>query len=406
MSKKAWIADDWTYRRGPKKGEKKPTYGTGLRWRVVWMDPDTHRERSKSFKKKTDADAFRTKTEDSLRGDTYVSATVAALTVRDAAEAWLNSKKRIKPAARRKYRDDLDNYALPRWGDKLLTAVKRPDIEAWISDLANGTAPRRADAKAFDGVLSSSSIEGVFTVLNASFRYAMREGWIRQNPATGVETPKPKGEPVIFLTYAELEHLIASARRVGRESDAVMVAVMGNIGLRPGEAVALDVGDVDLRARRIHVSKTVTLDDDRRHVIGDTPKTPSAIRAVPIPPHLLADLEALTKGRDRIEPLFTSPKGERLNLYNWRARNWSKAKDAADMPAGLTPKGLRHTAASHAIAAGADVLVVQQMLGHASATETLNTYAKLWPDRLDDVTTKMSKARAKALKKAKPPISS
>lgn len=67
---------------------------------------------------------------------------------------------------------------------------------------------------------------------------------------------------------------------------------------------------------------------------------------------------------------------------------------------------MRHTAASLAIAAGADVLVVQRMLGHASATETLNTYAKLWPDRLDEVTAAMSKARAKALKKAERPRSS
>lgn len=66
------------------------------------------------------------------------------------------------------------------------------------------------------------------------------------------------------------------------------------------------------------------------------------------------------------------------------------------MPADLTPKELRHTAACLAIAAGADVLVVQQMLGHADATETLNTYAKLWPDRLDQVTSLMSRAREAA----------
>ncbi|MCK2035675.1 tyrosine-type recombinase/integrase [Microbacterium sp. SSW1-49] len=387
MSKKVWIADRW-------RGEKT---GTGLRWQVVWIDPDTKREKSKSFKKKADADRHQTFIEHSLRSDTYLSPEVAALTVADAAEAWMKSKKRIKPAARRKYRDDLDNYALPRWGHLPLSAVKRPDIEAWISDLADGTAPRRADAKAFSGVLSPASIDGIFTVLNASFRYAVREGWIRQNPATGVETPKAKTEPVIFLTHPELEALIDGTRQAGNLSDAVMVAVMGNIGLRPGEAVALDVADVDIPAKRIYVSKTVTLDDDRRHVIGDSPKTAAGIRAVPIPPHLLDDLNALTEGRDDGDPLFTSPRGDRLNLYNWRARNWTKAKQAAGAPAGLTPKGLRHTAASLAIAAGADVLVVQRMLGHASATETLNTYAKLWPDRLNEVTAAMSRARTHAL---------
>lgn len=94
---------------------------------------------------------------------------------------------------------------------------------------------------------------------------------------------KAKTEPVIFLTHPELEALIDGTRQAGNLSDAVVVAVMGNIGLRPGEAVALDVADVDIAAKRIYVSKTVTFDDDRRHVIEDSPKTATGIRAVPIP---------------------------------------------------------------------------------------------------------------------------
>ncbi|MCS5721086.1 tyrosine-type recombinase/integrase [Herbiconiux sp. CPCC 203407] len=61
---------------------------------------------------------------------------------------------------------------------------------------------------------------------------------------------------------------------------------------------------------------------------------------------------------------------------------------------------LRHTAASMAIAAGADVKLVQRMLGHRDATETLNTYGHLWPDKLNEVTEAMETARAKALEKS------
>ena len=59
----------------------------------------------------------------------------------------------------------------------------------------------------------------------------------------------------------------------------------------------------------------------------------------------------------------------------------------------LYPHQLRHTAASLAIAAGADVKVVQQMLGHASATMTLDTYGHLFEDRLDEVGDAMDRAR-------------
>ncbi|MGJ5947436.1 tyrosine-type recombinase/integrase [Streptomyces neyagawaensis] len=67
----------------------------------------------------------------------------------------------------------------------------------------------------------------------------------------------------------------------------------------------------------------------------------------------------------------------------------------------VTPHKLRHTAASLAIASGADVNVVQTMLGHKSATLTLDTYGHLFPDRLDEVSKKMHKRRAKQLAKAK-----
>ncbi|OLT25900.1 integrase [Nocardiopsis sp. CNR-923] len=64
---------------------------------------------------------------------------------------------------------------------------------------------------------------------------------------------------------------------------------------------------------------------------------------------------------------------------------------------GLTPHKLRHTAASLAIAAGADVKVVQAMLGHATATMTLDRYGHLFPDRLDEVAEAMDAARSRVL---------
>lgn len=87
-----------------------------------------------------------------------------------------------------------------------------------------------------------------------------------------------------------------------------------------------------------------------------------------------------------------------MNLHNWRNRVWSKAVRTAGLDGRqLSPKALRHTAASMAIAAGADVKVVQRMLGHADASMTLNTYADLWPDRLDEVVEAVSAHRKRAL---------
>lgn len=382
-STRVWIADRW-------KGAKT---GTGKRWRVVWIDPETHRERSESFAKKTDAEARRTALEHSLRSHEYTAPEIANLTVADAVAAWMNSKKNPGEASRSTYRDRIDNYVLPRWGGVRLRAVQRTDIDAWVSALQDGSAPRREGMRGAQRPLKPATIDGILVPFIAGLRFAVQEGWIRRSPASGVETPRIQSDPVIFLTYPQLEDLIDAMRKTASPQDALLVAVMGNIGLRPGEAFALDVGDVDLQRRRISISKTWTVNGQGKPIIGTSPKTSSGNREVPIPPHLLDDLRAQMGIRPPATPLFVNRQGNHLSTSNWRNRQWRTATEDAGTPKGLTPKGLRHTAASLAIAAGADVLMVQRMLGHADATETLNTYAKLFPDQLDDVTKRMSAAR-------------
>ncbi|WP_435825186.1 tyrosine-type recombinase/integrase [Nocardiopsis alba] len=87
-----------------------------------------------------------------------------------------------------------------------------------------------------------------------------------------------------------------------------------------------------------------------------------------------------------------------LRIRNWRNREFALAVRAAGLDGmGLTPHKLRHTAASLAIAAGADVKVVQAMLGHKTATMTLGRYGHLFPDRLDEVADAMDAARLRVL---------
>ena len=94
-----------------------------------------------------------------------------------------------------------------------------------------------------------------------------------------------------------------------------------------------------------------------------------------------------------------------MRYPNFRRRDWDKAVKAAGLDGlKLTPHKLRHTAASLAIAAGADVKVVQTMLGHKSAAMTLDVYGHLWPDRLDEVADVLDAGRAGALLKLRAPI--
>jgi integrase len=80
-----------------------------------------------------------------------------------------------------------------------------------------------------------------------------------------------------------------------------------------------------------------------------------------------------------------------LRLSHFRRSVFIPAVEVTGLT-GLTPHGLRHTAASLAIASGADVKVVQTMLGHASTTMTLDLYGHLYADRLDEIADRMDAA--------------
>ena len=118
-------------------------------------------------------------------------------------------------------------------------------------------------------------------------------------------------------------------------------------------------------------------------MVFSTPKSHQA-RSVPIPRFLVDDLAAHVAGKCPSEFVFGSPRGSVLRVRNFRRLVFDRAASALGLD-GLHPHELRHTAASLAIASGADVKVVQQMLGHKSATMTLDLYGHLFGDRLDEV---------------------
>ena len=92
--------------------------------------------------------------------------------------------------------------------------------------------------------------------------------------------------------------------------------------------------------------------------------------------------------------MFPAPRGGVLRLRNWRREVFDPAARAAELD-GITPHDLRHTAASLAIAAGANIKAVQRMLGHKSAAMTLDVYSGLFEDDLDRVAQRLNE-RAQA----------
>jgi integrase len=156
---------------------------------------------------------------------------------------------------------------------------------------------------------------------------------------------------------------------------------------------ALRVRRIDFLKRRVLVAESVT--PVRGGMTwGDTKGHER--REVPLPRFLVQDLSRQVAGRSPDDPVFTGAHGAVMRSGTFRRGPLIKAAHAMGIP-GFHPHELRHTAASLAIASGADIKVVQQMMGHKSATMTLDQYGHLFPDRLDVVADAMDAARSLAL---------
>lgn len=382
---RVWISD-----RGAKY--------SGLRYRVVWIDPNTRRERSKSFKLKRDADAFQTHTENGMRSGPYRDPDADKKIFSVLAESWMKSRKKIRDSTRNRDQRDLNTWILPMWGNREIGSIRREEVINWVDALETGTAPHeyaeRAVGKVSTG-LSARSVTGLHKNFSAALSHGVTLKWLVVNEAKGVELSKPDSTRRVYLKPVQVEDLVRRIRDVGGDSNATLVQFLAYSGARIGEALSLRVGDVDFAARRVRIERTWT---DSNGTIKLGPPKSGKSRRVPLHGFLLPELAELIGDRPADAWLFEAPRGGHHSPNNWRSRIWSRATAGSQFQLmGLVPHGLRHTAASMAIASGANVKVVQEMLGHASAVETLDTYADLWPDQLDEVADKVDEARRAAL---------
>lgn len=165
---------------------------------------------------------------------------------------------------------------------------------------------------------------------------------------------------------ATFEAVVAAARDLGAEHLA-LVLLGGDAALRVGEVVGLEVDDVDLRRRVLHVRRSVS---PRGEV---TPPKGGEEREVPMTARLVDALAPLVAERGGDEPLLPGDSRGRYVSRMCIRKRLARALSAV----GLPPKGLhtlRHSCATSALVGGADVVAVQHMLGHATPETTVRMY--------------------------------
>lgn len=339
----------------------------GKRYRVQYRTPDRRNTMKRGFRTKRDGELFLATVEVSkVRGE-WVDPTKARTPVSVVAEEWFRAQVQVKPTTRSGYRFHLDKYVLPRWGNTRLVDVRHGDVQAWVGDLSEGLGP--------------SMVRQIHLVLAGVLKYAIRDGRLSNNPSDDIQLPRLSKREHGYLTHAQVRALADAS---GEQGDVVLF--LAYTGLRWGEMAGLAINRVDFGRRRIDVARAVS--EPRGVIVWGTPKNHER-RSVPFPELLLSPLEERCAGRDAEDLVFVGPDGGVLRAGNYRNRVFNAAvarcMEKDDTFPRLTPHDLRHTAASLAISAGANVKSVQRMLGHASAAMTLDVYADLFDDDLDAV---------------------
>jgi integrase len=351
----------------------------GKRYRVRYRKPDGAQTDKRGFKTKREAELFLASTTISKASGQYLDPSEGKKTLSAFAEQWKRGRlSGLKPSSQNVMETSWRVHVEPRWGARGAASIRPSEIEDWVAELSR--------------TLASQTVRRAVFALSSVLAIAERDRVILSNPAKGLQLPAKTKKPQRYLTHEQVETFAQLA-----DPHGTVVRLLAYTGLRWGEAIALRVRHLDMLRRRL------LIEDNAVWVKGQfaigTPKT-GETREVAMPVFLIPELARLCEGKGRDSFVLgtgVTPLPRSSPDTGWFVRAVRAAQAADRSFPTITPHDLRHTAASLAISAGANVKAVQRMLGHASAAMTLDVYADLFDDDLESVAVAMTKARADAV---------
>jgi len=291
------------------------------------------------------------------------------VTVEQWMDIWLSSRTDVRATTRDRIEGIVSKHVNPKLGHLPLGDLTRLGVQQWASNLPGEPA----------------SVRKIALVLSGALQLAVEDCRLSHNPAAALRLARTVQKRKRYLSHAEVGAL---ARAVGQQPHGaelgydILVLVLAYCGLRWGEASGLRVKDVDLERSRLNIEVTVVM--VKGHQQEEAPKDYEH-RSIPIPAFLRPHLAHQMAGRSPDSPVFYGQRTGRWLRNAVFRLGWFNDAAASIGLTGLTPHELRHTAASLAISAGANVKSVQRMLGHAKASVTLDVYADLFEEDLDAV---------------------
>jgi integrase/recombinase XerD len=269
------------------------------------------------------------------------------------------------------YRRDLGRYAafLAERGITDLAAVDEQAVTGFLAALRAGSAEHPA--------LSTTSAGRAVVAVRGLHRFAVREGLAAADPAALVRPPAPARRLPKAITVEEVTRLLEAAGAADTPlalRDRALLEVLYGTGARISEAVGLDVDDLDGSEGVVRLSGK----GGKQRIVPVGSYALSAVQG-----YLVRARPLLATAGRGTPALFLNARGGRLSRQSaWVALRAAAARAGVDRE--VSPHTLRHSFATHLLDGGADVRVVQELLGHASVTTT-QIYTLVTVDRLREV---------------------
>ncbi len=227
--------------------------------------------------------------------------------------------------------------------ERLVPDATSRDVRAWLASL---------HARGLDAV----SVGRKLAAIRSLYRFLARRGAVRRNPAREVRAPRPARKLVTFLPMAEAEAVVDGRAVAGsaRERDVAVLELLYATGLRVSELCGLDLDALDRDARTVRV-------------LGKGSKE----RIVPYGAAAARALDAYVARRAPAArgPVFVNQRGGRLTPRSIHTIV-RRAVRAAGVTRRVSPHTLRHTFATHLLDGGADLRMIQELLGHSRLSTT------------------------------------
>ncbi len=263
---------------------------------------------------------------------------------------------RITYSTKRAYEGYLRRWVLPRWGNYALTDLIPVEVEAWLRGLARAPA-------------TCAKLRNLMSVL---FNHARRHNLFDRNPISLVrQSAKRRNAPEV-LTVAELQQILAALT----SAEYVATLLCASTGLRRSELFALKWKDIDFQEKQVSVTRSVV------HQVVGVCKTEASQKPVPLHDNVVEVLQQWRHQSRYGAPddwVFASPFRNGARPY-WGAHIMRHKIQPVARKLGITKRigwhSLRHTYSTLLRHTGADIKVMQELLRHAPARVTLDTYTQ------------------------------